>query len=533
MMPMLLQLYTAIVILGALRASASGKAEQDVALMQVSGHLERVHHAEIQGENCKANKTEILDALKGRDALMQGVLLESQTKIVLIDPGDEYWAYPNETYSEPNPTVIHAVYNTSLASEGHVVSMQRELQSDHSGSDAVPLAFQKWTKAGSGSVTELSKNQLGLVPPSEIIVDMYPSGSGADDVVEWQRFGVELVHGYGLGSRIDCITSVSCANGMWKLKGTLVVAGSKNVAFTAYVDSDYVVRKAVIRQHSDGALRTLTTTAEGCAYVEDIGIVLATRGTLHMSVQGNSTSAVVDEWTSSFCRARKLSQSKFEKFSSISYPDGATVMDWGKKGTGSMSSVSHEHAASRTPPPTWTPAPTWKPQPSPPPTPPPTAEKCPKCTAGWITQQDIFGGLECEHGPEHDGSAACVAAIKAGNIICKENDPKNGNCECFKCGRITCEGEIRLWKAWCGPKALKDDDCKTKPGAIGDLRQNRRASTPGGKPCDGAKGGFVSVEYCGPPSMGSSGASLACKASNCVGAGGWTTVARGRRLDCA
>ncbi len=154
------------------------------------------------------------------------------------------------------------------------------------------------------------------------------------------------------------------------------------------------------------------------------------------------------------------------------------------------------------------------------------------CTAGWVTTGTIFGGIECEHGPEQDADCRALACYPNcnWNNVCWELNGNMGDCKCFECGLAGgCEGEIRHWLAQCGKKTAENDgDCPTHNDVMGATRQERGASTPGGAACNSGTNGYELVEYCG----GVSNQAGACASNNCTGAGEWTTVTTAVRKAC-
>jgi hypothetical protein len=165
--------------------------------------------------------------------------------------------------------------------------------------------------------------------------------------------------------------------------------------------------------------------------------------------------------------------------------------------------------------------------------------RCPDCKEEWISQIDLIGALECQHGPENDRSPACRRAGR--NYICKELDPLNGNCECFKCQgipfrdpfSITCEEQIRVWEAWCGvtDEHLNTHRCRTKAGLRGAVYETRRAQTTDQFVCNGANGSFITQLRCGKPD-GVERNALACRATNCRAVGAWGGTVIGNRRAC-
>lgn len=157
------------------------------------------------------------------------------------------------------------------------------------------------------------------------------------------------------------------------------------------------------------------------------------------------------------------------------------------------------------------------------------------CTEGYVTVTAIFGGIECNHGP--DNNDACKALPSYPDIDpdteCWELNGHMGTCKCFECGKKAgCEEDLRNWRASCGKKSEENDGiCNiVDNGGNGVIRQHRAASTPGGAACDFGQNGFVLIEYCGGSVPNMAGA---CRSTNCTGSGNWTTDESGDQDLCA
>ncbi|KAL3925372.1 MAG: hypothetical protein SGILL_000458 [Bacillariaceae sp.] len=526
------------------------------------------------------------------------------------------------------------------------------------------IDYQKWSL-----VNYDVKELIGTEDP---IIDVWPMSSGVWNIVVRQCLGVQLVHGFGLGSTLAEITTMTeTTDGYYDIEGLLVLAAEiPNVKVQARISkATLLVESAIVNNFSSDSLLEMETTSSGVARTAlDIPNVAAS-GSLVTKIVSQDFSVELEggSYSSSFLGVTTLDD--FEGYAAIEVPSGgATVFDrhsghtsrklckadaakqqqheedldsrsprmlqflttsdevcgaysccvdclccgpgteWNGNqcvpvGAGSVSSCDSleeieengcvavptcigdeccgegtesaedptrpadacyciaEDIARTDPPvtrrPTPAPRPTDAPTSSPTgsptssPTPGNGVVTCSECEEGWISQQDIIGGLECQHGPEHDNSAECLAAKaqalettgSAFNVICKEVDPVNGQCDCFNCQGIpfqdpyslACEGEIRVHVAWCGIEGDRNKgDCDTAQGRVnGPVRMFRAAQSPRGEACNGANGDFTSVDYCGPPTNGPPGANLACRATNCVGVGAFIIVQRDFRSVCA
>lgn len=466
----------------------------------------------------------VLEALAARDARMDGSELRFRASTTLTADGDRSWKLPQlaaqETPAAAGPVEVEAVYEARMASSGDLVVFVRELApsavpADPVAGQVMPLPYQKWSNLGN-EVREITRQLPELSVPEDTIVDIYPGDGPAAEILAWQRLEIELAHGYGLGGRIDSADAVTATRDGWRVRGRLTVGPTREVSFDADVDRDHLVRRITLEAGGEGIVKLLIVTTSGTVTLEDV--TLAARGEVLSQVRAVVPGAepppvTLAEWSSVTVDATLgLARGAVEDQARIDVPEGATLVRW--DGDGEEGEEEEEEEEDE--------------------------DGCPECVAGWITQQDLIGGLECEHGPEHDQTPACRAALAAGTFICKELDPVNGNCNCFQCQgiplrdpfSITCEGEIRVYVAWCDVTDRRTDDqnCPVAPGALGVLRQERAARTAGPRVCDGANGQFQQALFCGQPDRV---ASLACKATNCSGVGAWTAVFVGRRMRCA
>jgi hypothetical protein len=176
-------------------------------------------------------------------------------------------------------------------------------------------------------------------------------------------------------------------------------------------------------------------------------------------------------------------------------------------------------------------------------------ESCSICQAGWqSTNGNITGAQgECQHGPDND-KVDCGYDPKHpekfnGNAKCKELNGGTGDCECFACSpsfSTTCEGEVRVWLAYCGMDPTSTTQCAdeicargTDPWAAQDtVREERPSEVVGGGGCSGANGTMGTNSLCGVPDTEGRLHVFACVANNCEGQGNWSSAQVGDREIC-
>jgi len=170
---------------------------------------------------------------------------------------------------------------------------------------------------------------------------------------------------------------------------------------------------------------------------------------------------------------------------------------------------------------------------------------CKECKEGWVTATEQAGGLECEHGPEHDVDCRQDGNFDADAECWEQNghgtnpsDPNpntgDGVCMCYECKpdnwTMACEGDIRIWYASCGMESQTNcGKCEIETGENGIVRQQADAHVVGGGGCSyGENSDFRVRLFCGR----NFGAAYACLSSNCESNGNWNTGDAGQRTKC-
>ncbi len=168
------------------------------------------------------------------------------------------------------------------------------------------------------------------------------------------------------------------------------------------------------------------------------------------------------------------------------------------------------------------------------------------CDDGMKTVRDVFGTVECEHGPEYD--------TDCGNPpTCCETQPGGcthaaGECSCYGCGNnANCEADFHYWICGCGqcttygftgPTGVGGPcaDCKAAGGANQILKEGRDMDAAGGQSCDAGENFWMTwVFWCGDPNpLIQAGNCQAIDDSMCVHSPGsaWITLRRGQRYTC-
>lgn len=189
--------------------------------------------------------------------------------------------------------------------------------------------------------------------------------------------------------------------------------------------------------------------------------------------------------------------------------------------------------------------------------------KCKDCTTGYVSQMDVIGADECQHGPENDPLACyylvqgnpqpqfagCFESNQGGADKTGINPANAKKCYCYKCvaavGDKQCEGIIEHWTAWCGAESdTNKGTCKTKvTDEIIPLRSEYPTQPIAGKTCDpeaNPPSGVIEVKACGGGSIsGQSGAGVTiqygCKAKGgkvCEKKAGGGSFTAGKKTIC-
>lgn len=155
---------------------------------------------------------------------------------------------------------------------------------------------------------------------------------------------------------------------------------------------------------------------------------------------------------------------------------------------------------------------------------------CDDCTVGYVSVASAMtnGGLECEHGPEHDRDDCDLTKSNWGEQCWEENgnqanpdDPNpnagDGLCKCYECGVATnCENEIQIYMAWCGPETPTNcGECETHADPATDfvIKRVRNVVITEGAACNYGQNGYERQNYCGG---NGGGAAFTCVSDNCA-----------------
>ncbi len=170
-----------------------------------------------------------------------------------------------------------------------------------------------------------------------------------------------------------------------------------------------------------------------------------------------------------------------------------------------------------------------------------------ECDHGMKNVKDVFGAIECEHGPEYDPD--CGERPR-----CCEQQPGGctgaaDECSCFGCGNDPdCESDFNVWVCGCGqcttygftrPAGVGGpcDDCKPAGAADAILFEARSMDAAAGQFCDAGENFWMTwVFWCGDPHPGPMlvGNCQAIDDSVCVYEPGstWRTLRTGQRHTC-
>jgi len=486
-----------------------------------------------------------LDALQARDARLTAYQLDYIVTGVMDAPPIATWEFPDfeDTYEIPLESLgareLEVIYHEQLVVKGAELTFTRELDpaltpTVYTPGTRFPLSYQKWSNVG-GELRELTKQPSAIAGPRDTILDVYPLTIGLDNLLAWQRMAIELAHGFGLGTRVVALTAVEEGPQGWHLTGTMRAGFAKDALFEATIDAQHIVTQIRVDGYGDDLVRRLevwntgSQTMDGGALAENAMV----QASIHPTSDGPQFDPIVTQEYDTTLVSLNLDfhEAEYRRLVELQAPTDATRITWKANRNNKASrskdyereeddgSLEKEREHSDTA----------------------TENTCGACQEEWISQRDLIGDLECEHGPEHDTSPTCLAAIASGNVICKEHDAVNGNCACYECQGIplkdpfslTCEHQLLRWAAWCDLtyEHQAGDECPTTPGDVGVVYQDRETQLTGTEVCDGANGAHVEVPLCGKP-MGWGSLYLACRATNCSTVGGWGSATVGVRWEC-
>lgn len=184
------------------------------------------------------------------------------------------------------------------------------------------------------------------------------------------------------------------------------------------------------------------------------------------------------------------------------------------------------------------------------------------CSEVEQTTEDLFGGIECQHGPEQDVDCiiwhltgqAPIGSICTDNGDNAPNNPKgwndltaqqkadmiargftaadvDGKCECFKCQNVNtvaaqgeCEFNTINYGAWCERDGL-GNNCPIEDGVMGPIQKVYKSKLKNGvMTCtdsggdvegDGSGGGTNKLTYCDDAGPGTNGQN-SLTGANCI-----------------
>lgn len=161
----------------------------------------------------------------------------------------------------------------------------------------------------------------------DVIIDVYPAATGVSSVVERQRLEVELVHGYGLGKRIQSVASFYSTPEGWDIQGTLTFGSLAEVAqFDTFVTSDtFTVNRVTLATFGPDSVLVMDISSSnpvdtGIATLNTVGKVLTSLQlpTGYSLEQSSLQSIFLDVDT----------LASFDAFAILEVPaEGATVFD--------------------------------------------------------------------------------------------------------------------------------------------------------------------------------------------------------------
>ncbi len=216
----------------------------------------------------------LIELLKARDARFDNVLLYYIRREVYIPTVYPYWKFPGEKpVAEPtNPMPVRCKEqmmvrgpNTTVVSDLYTTVLTP------SESRAMFTPHHKWSDA-EGLVWHFFENKQD----DDRALEIRRGESGPVSVVAGKRREVEFSLGFGFGSRIKTITSVTRKDRQLELEGSIQIWLEDVSRFHLSIDEDLVVRNAVIEVDAEGNQTRYDVSTEGSVKVD--GFVFARTG---------------------------------------------------------------------------------------------------------------------------------------------------------------------------------------------------------------------------------------------------------------
>ncbi len=281
------------------------------------------------------NPKELLVLLKAKDAQFDNVLVYYIRRGEFTPPEFPYWKFPGEKPSEEPVKSMSFRFKEQMMLRGRQSTFERDVYTKPlappSDSATTFVSHQKWSDAG-GVIREFLESK----EYDDRSMMIKKGGSGPLGAFAAHRREVEFSMGFGFGSRIKTISSVTKKDAQLILEGSILLWDDDVSTFRLSIDQDLVVRNAVIRVEAGGNQTRYDVTTEGS--VKDHDFVFARTGHYTRTALGLKNPRgklkvpfkpkITDEFYVDFKSAKfQLEDEEYKTFTKMELPPGTHVTD--------------------------------------------------------------------------------------------------------------------------------------------------------------------------------------------------------------
>jgi hypothetical protein len=228
----------------------------------------------------------VLNLLRAKDAQFDNAHLKYAVRSTVTQKPFPAWQYPGLAselgIKQDEPRHIEVRCNEELIVRGPNATFIRTLVSrpEEGTSDLRLVPFQKWSNTEE-LAREITEDRHS--PQQDRIMDIR-SAAAPVNVAQEQRMAVEFALGFGFGKRIRTIDKIERRDDHIILEGTIQIWWEDESTFTLELDSDYLVRRAVIDADVHGNLTRFEVSTSGVA--RNDGYLFAREGHFTRSSMG-------------------------------------------------------------------------------------------------------------------------------------------------------------------------------------------------------------------------------------------------------
>ncbi len=297
--------------------------------------LAAVFPGRVAGAELPEDPKELLTLLRAKDARFDNAHLYYIRRGVYTPPEFPYWKFPGQKPSEEPSKPMPFRFKEQITVRGSDTTFVRDVYTTvltPPDSGATFRSHQKWSVA-EGLVREFLESK----EYDDRSMTIKRGGSDQLSHVSGQRREIEFSLGFGFGSRIKSISSVTRKGKERVLEGEILLWSDDQSRFRLTLDEDLVVRLAVVEVEAEGNQTRYDVSTEGSVKSDDF--VFAKTGHYTRTALGLKKPAtkrkvpfqpsITDEFDVDFKSAKfHLGDEEYKALTKMETPPGTHVMDY-------------------------------------------------------------------------------------------------------------------------------------------------------------------------------------------------------------